>query len=573
MNNLLEFLKRYIYPNAYSLFIVIFLSFISSLSNLVTPYVMKVMIDNVFLKKNNSHLLSLSLILLAITLLGMVIGGITNYLYTKITSNIVNKIRVDLYDKIINARISSIFKMRTGDIVARISNDVTEVQSLLTDSFLTLITNGFNFIASCAILIYFSLKLFLVTHIFLPFSFIGLYFLRHKITNYSKILRIKSADIGSILFETFSGIKQIKAYKTGKIWTERFKIENEDFRKVIIRFQNYSLVVRNVPSAFIALSMVIGLLYGGNLYLTNEISFGTLIAFFAYQPRVLIPFQNLLGLFVNFKKVNASMDRISELFDITQEQNQENKIDFKTIESIVFQNVWYRHEKNTNFELKKINLKLRRGEIIGLVGKSGAGKSTIADLLLGFYEPERGEIFINGININNINIDALRKKVAIVTGESLILYGTIEENIIFGLENCSKENIIRVSKISQIHDFIDSLPNGYSTIVGERGITLSAGQRQRIGIARALLRNPEVIIFDEATNSIDLYTDLLIQKEIKKEMPNICLFIITHRLRSLIYADMIYHMDRGKIIKACKYKELLNNEEKSFNKNTIKVYS
>jgi subfamily B ATP-binding cassette protein MsbA len=285
-----------------------------------------------------------------------------------------------------------------------------------------------------------------------------------------------------------------------------------------------------------------------------------LIAIFQIMP----PVKELTSVNNRIQESTSAAKRVFEILDIEPDiKEAPNAIELKEFkDEIVFENVWFSYNgtKNGDFILKGINLKVKKGEILAIVGPSGAGKSTLVDLIPRFYDPTEGRILIDGIDLRMIKIKSLRDKIGIVTQETILFNDTIRNNIAYGLEDCPIDKIIEVAKAANAHDFIMQLPNGYDTVIGERGMKLSGGQRQRISIARALLKNPPILILDEATSNLDAESEILVQEAIERLMQNRTVFVIAHRLSTIRNADRIIVIDNGRIVQEGKHEELIHQD-------------
>jgi subfamily B ATP-binding cassette protein MsbA len=373
------------------------------------------------------------------------------------------------------------------------------------------------------------------------------------------------ADITSVLQETISGIKVVKAFGMEEFENKKFQTQTWRYFKSLLKITR----IRNLASPITEfLSVVAGVViiwYGGmqvlELGTMRASEFLTfLIAIFQIMP----PVKELTSVNNRIQESTSAAKRVFEILDIEPDiKEAPNAIELKEFkDEIVFENVWFSYNgtKNGDFILKGINLKVKKGEILAIVGPSGAGKSTLVDLIPRFYDPTEGRILIDGIDLRMIKIKSLRDKIGIVTQETILFNDTIRNNIAYGLEDCPIDKIIEVAKAANAHDFIMQLPNGYDTVIGERGMKLSGGQRQRISIARALLKNPPILILDEATSNLDAESEILVQEAIERLMQNRTVFVIAHRLSTIRNADRIIVIDNGRIVQEGKHEELIHQD-------------
>lgn len=460
-------------------------------------------------------------------------------------------------------------KERVGNLISRFTNDVVIIQSSISAAFLNLIREPLTILVFLFIAVSISWRLTLIALIVLPFSMLIIGWIGLKLRKQSAIIQSKMADITSILQETISGVKIVKAFSMEEYENRKFLRETKNYFKMILKIVR----VRNVSSPLTEfLSVVIGVFiiyYGGILVLQQNTLkasefLGFLFAIFQLMP----PIKELSSVNNRIQESSAAGDRVFEILD-TKPQITDSKdsiIADKFEKCIEFKNVNFKYEDSEENVLSDINLKVEKGEILALVGPSGGGKSTFVDLLPRFYDPTSGEILIDGINIKNIKLLSLRKLMGIVTQETFLFNESIKNNIAYGLENYPLEKIIEAAKTANAHNFIVEMPEGYNTLIGERGIKLSGGQRQRISIARAILKNPDIMIFDEATSSLDNESEILVQEAIERLMANRTTFVIAHRLSTIRNASRILVLDKGRIVQLGKHDDLIKNERGLYRK-------
>ena len=464
----------------------------------------------------------------------------------------------------------SFFKQeRVGNLISRFTNDVTIVQSSITAAFLNLIREPLTIIVFLFIAVSISWQLTLMALVVLPFTMLIIWWVGLKLRKQSGRIQSKMADITSILQETISGVKIVKAFGMEEYENRKFLRETRNYFKLILRIVR----VRNLSSPLTEfLSVIIGVFiiyYGGVLVLQENTLkasefLGFLFAIFQLMP----PIKELSSVNNRIQESSAAGDRIFEILDTKPKiSDSENSILLdKFKKSIVFKNVNFVYEDSVEPVLNDISFSVNKGEIIALVGPSGGGKSTLVDLIPRFYDPTSGEIIIDDINVKDIKIQSLRKLMGIVTQETFLFNESVKNNIAYGLENYPIEKIIEAAKAANAHNFILEMPDGYNTIIGERGVKISGGQRQRLSIARAILKNPDIMIFDEATSSLDNESEILVQEAIERMMVNRTTFVIAHRLSTIRNATRILVLDRGKIIQIGKHEDLIADEKGLYRK-------
>jgi len=481
----------------------------------------------------------------------------------KIRVKIVTNIRNQLFNKILSFKINFFTNKKKGDVVSRLTSDIQQIENSVINSIRVLFKEPALLLGLFFILSTISVELTLYTIFLIPIS--------GAIISYiAKHLKIKATysqnalgRINNVISESLDGIRIIKLFTANWFINKKFKEEVNDYGK-----QNLSMYKRfelaSPISEFLGVATVAGiLLIGGSMVLdkSSDISASEFIAFIIIFSQVLNPAKAISDAFNTIQRGLASADRTFEYIDktiIIEEEDGTQKI--KKLESkISFNNVSFAYE--TDEVLDKIDFNIKKGEKIALIGPSGSGKSTIIDLLSKFYKVKKGEIKIDGKNINTYDTYSLRTMMGVVTQESIVFHDTITNNITFGNKNINMEEIINAAKIANAYEFINKLENKFDTIIGERGLKLSGGQRQRLCIARAIYKNPPILILDEATSSLDSESEKVVQNAIENVMENRTSIIIAHRLSTVINVDKIILIDEGKIVGIGNHKDLIKNSE------------
>jgi len=509
-----------------------------------------------------------SLILIAF-LLKNIFSYTQSYFMAYVEFASMKDLRDDAYKHLHKLPIGYFKSERVGNLISRFTNDVNIVQSSISATFSNLIKEPLTIIVFLAIAISISWQLSLFAFIIVPIASLIIAWIGNKLKKQTIILQTKLADITSILQETISGVKIVKAFGMERFENERFMKETRNYFKIVIR----TVRTRNLSAPITEiLSIIIGVIiiyYGGILVLVDKTLnasqfLGFLFAIFQMMP----PIKELGSVNNRIQEASAAADRIFEITDIEphikNSPDAVDLVDFKDL--ITFKDVSFKYSDGEVNVLDNINFTVKRGEIVALVGPSGGGKSTLADLIPRFYDPTSGNILIDGLNIKNLTIESLRSKMGIVTQETFLFNTTIAENIAYGLTDFPIERIIEAAKTANAHSFISEMPQGYETIIGERGVKLSGGQRQRLTIARALLKNPEIMIFDEATSALDNESEILVQEAIERLMLNRTTFVIAHRLSTIRNATSILVLDRGKIIQQGTHEKLIAEEKGLYKK-------
>jgi len=517
----------------------------------------------------NQILLKICLLILIAYLMKNIFGYLQAYFLAYVEQGVIKDIRNAAYSHLHKLPMSYFKQEKTGNLISRITNDVTVVQSSVSVVFLNMIREPLTIIVFLGIALSISPKLTLFSLVILPFSIGIIVWIGLKLRKQSGFIQAKLSDITTILHETISGVKVVKAFGMEEYEKNKFfKQTNNYFRMILrmIRLRNAASPVTEFLSVTVGVAMVY---YGGKLVLQEHILrasefLGFLFAIFQLMP----PIKELGSINNRIQESSAAGDRIFEILDtkpnIVDDPAAVKINDFN--DEIEYKNVSFRYEDSNEIILNKINFKVKKGQIIAFVGSSGAGKTTLCDLLPRFYDPTEGLILLDGIDIKKIKIQSLRKLMGIVTQETILFNESVKSNIAYGLGDYPIEKIIEAAKAANAHEFIINLPRGYETVIGERGTKLSGGQRQRISIARAILKNPPVMILDEATSSLDNESEVLVQKAIENLMNRRTSFVIAHRLSTIRNADRIIVLEKGKIVQDGRHEELITDSNGIYKK-------
>jgi ABC-type multidrug transport system fused ATPase/permease subunit len=549
---------QFVVPYWRKLVIIFFLTISATVFGLAYPLFAQVLIDDVLLGGNTKWLLWIALGMFGVTMLGLLFGVLNRYLYTWVSTKILFNMRLAFYQHMQKLSLRFYSKTKVGEIMSRINSDIAVVQGVAMGALLSFVTNVLVLVVSLTFCVWLNWKLFLISSIFIPLAVVALGYFRPRVANQARKMREKNADIASFLVETLSGIKFIKASQTEKLEAERLDQKNTELITSLLRFQILSSFASGIPAIIFALSAMIIFLYGGYQVITGALTLGSLVAFAAYQARFVGPLQNLAGLYMSLQIARVSLERVFEFMDIEPEiKEKENAISLDRVAGRVrFKNVSMGYEGDDRV-LKDVSFVIPEGSTFAIIGPSGAGKTTIIDLLLRFYDPQEGSIELDGYDLRDWSLSLLRKNIALVGQEVFLFHATIEENIRYGARDATRDQVIEAAKAAYIHDFIETLPQGYETVVGERGVNLSAGQRQRIAIARTFLADAKILILDEATSSLDWPSETYIRKALESLAEGRTTIIVTHRLPAIKNADRILVLDHGQIVQEGTHHELL----------------
>ena len=501
-------------------------------------------------------------VLFGIYLINAVFGGLRSFFVRNLSEKIIYDIRTQVFSKLQNLSIDYFDKRSTGAIMSRVSSDTQQLKGFIIQASQNVVVQILTVIIIGVIMFSMHWKLALITLFPIPFVTLGArYFVKKIHPVYHRVWR-RRAVMNSILGDSIPGIRVIKAFTGEDRQSERFNSTSSSLLEEHIRAARMASVFTPSISFFMMLGGVIIWGLGGYWVINSpdELSLGVLVAFISYAYSFFAPIQYLAGLSDMLQQATTSAERVFEILDAKPEPNLgKNNIPDKIKGELEFKNVTFYYEQDKKV-LEGINLKISPGETIGIVGATGSGKSTFANLLLRFYDPVKGEILLDGKNINDIDIKFLRENIGFVLQEPLLFRDTIKNNISYSKPDATTDEIIRASIASNSHKFICDFPDAYDTRVGERGIGLSGGERQRVSIARAIIKNPSILILDEATSSVDTETEQLIQEAIDRLIENRTTVIIAHRLSTLRKADRIVVFEKGRIAEVGTHDELMENK-------------
>lgn len=474
-------------------------------------------------------------------------------------TGIVRDIRVQLYNKIISLPLSFFSEERKGDIIARMSGDVNEVETSVTSSLDMLMKNPILIVIYLSTLIFISWKLTLFTLLVLPLMGWAMGVVGRKLKRHSLEAQAKWSENMSQVEETLGGLRIIKAFIAERKMSKRYVDNSNEFRKLTNRVAMRQALAHPMSEFLGTIIVVLVLWFGGSLILSDNSSIeaSSFITYMVILYLIINPLKEFSKASYNIPKGLASMERIDKI--LNAENNIKEVADPKPLkdlkDKIEFKNVSFNY--GTHEVLKNINLTVGKGKTVALVGQSGSGKSTLVDLLPRYHDVASGEILIDGINIKDTRISDLRSLIGNVNQEAILFNDTFYNNITFGVESATMEQVIEAAKIANAHDFIIATENGYDTNIGDRGGKLSGGQRQRISIARAILKNPPILILDEATSALDTESERLVQEALERLMQTRTTIAIAHRLSTIKNADEIYVLYEGQIVESGCHDDLL----------------
>jgi subfamily B ATP-binding cassette protein MsbA len=518
--------------------------------------------------QSNNHIASLKILCILIFftfLLKNMFSFLEMWYVSYVEQRVIKDFRDQVYAHIVWQPLHFFTKYQTGNLISRITNDINSLNYAVNNSFTRIIRDPVVIIIFLIILIDISWQLTLISAIIFPISGIFIQKVGQSLKRKSKRVQEKIADLTSILQETISGIKIVKAFTMETFENDKFKNKtNEHFRNILRQARLNRLSSPLSETLGIGI-MVCVLWFGGKYVLSGQsLSSEDFIRFIAVLYSIMQPIKSLNGLNNNIQIALASANRVFKILDTPNTiTDRAGAIEKQILEKdITYEHVYFRYGDGNEWILKKINLTIQKNQKIALVGKSGAGKTTLVNLLPRFYDLETGSIKIDGVDIRDLKLNSLRRLIGIVTQEVILFNDTVANNIAYGMRDFPLEKIEQAAKMANAHHFILNLPESYQTVIGERGLKLSGGQRQRISIARAILKNPPILIFDEATSSLDSESESQIQEAIENLMKDRTVLIIAHRLSSVIKSDKIILMENGIIEDQGSHHELISHSNR-----------
>jgi subfamily B ATP-binding cassette protein MsbA len=490
----------------------------------------------------------LCLFIFATFLLKNVFSYGESWMVSYVEQRVIKDLRDEVYEHTLRQPLSFFNKYKVGNLISRVTNDINSVNVAINKSLTKIIRDPFVLIIFLKLLLDISWQLTILSMIIFPITAFLITKIGQSLKRKSRRVQERVADITSILQEAFTGVKIIKAFAMEKYENTKFRKKTGDHFRATLRQARLNRLSSPLSEALGVGIMVAVLWFGGELVLTGELlNSEDFILFMAVLFAIMDPIKSLGQFNNNIQIALASGRRIFKILDtpptITDRPEAINKSEFK--QNIVYKNVHFSYNANEEFALENINIKINKNQKVAIVGGSGAGKTTLLNLLPRFYDVSKGSIKIDGIDIRDLTVVSLRKMMGIVTQDVILFNDTVANNIAYGKENYPMKKIERAAHLANAYDFIKQMPEDFETLIGERGMRLSGGQRQRISIARAILKNPSILIFDEATSSLDSEAERLIQEAIDNLMKDRTVFIIAHRLSSIIKSDNILVLEEG----------------------------
>jgi subfamily B ATP-binding cassette protein MsbA len=522
-------------------------------------YLVKPVLDEIFINKNETLLLVLPLALFAVAVLKSAFSYGQNYLMNYVGNHIVTDIRQELFGRMVRLPVSYHDSNTSGRLVSRVINDVTLMANAIAGVLKDIFQQGLTFLAMLGVIFYQNWKLGSLSLIVIPLAGVTMVRMGKRLRALGKSGQEQMGDMASTLQETLSGIRMVKAYGREAAEAERFKNSNKAFLTTTMK----AIQVSSLGSSHIEVIGVVGVAviiwYGGSLVINGDMTPGAFFSFLAAMFMVFTPLRRLSGSNNTIQQALAAAERVFGVIDlVTEQETDRGQLVMPPIQrSVVYQDVTFIYEGQTVPALSDVDLVIPAGQMVAVVGSSGSGKTTLANLLPRFYHPTAGAVLIDGVDIQSFTLASLRAQIGIVSQEVVLFDDTVLNNIAFGRQEATKADVMQAARLAYAHEFIERLPQGYATVVGEKGIKLSGGERQRLAIARAILRDPPLLILDEATSALDTESERVVQLALTNLMAHRTTLVIAHRLSTVQRADLIVVLDRGTIVETGTHDELL----------------
>ncbi len=531
---------------------------LASATGVLPPWLLKNVVDDVLIKKNSAMLNGLSLAIVLLFILKNLANYGQQYLMVWVGQHAVMDLRVALYGKIQSLSLTYLHKRRVGELLSRITGDVATLQGLVSTTIVDLVVQTLTFFGMAGFLIYLNWRLTLFALMVIPVAFKVIHFASRRLRAVGHTIQQELANLSAIAYEALSAVRIVRSFATEEQELARFSHQSEANVKALVHGTQIQATLQGVVEVILILALALLLWVGGREVISGSMTPGGLIAFLGYLGFMVQPLRVISRIVGTIQQCLASADRIFEILEVPEALPVPvEPVFLKPLRGeIAFEDVWFAYEKE-RWVLKGLDLSIRPGERIALVGSTGAGKTTIADLVPRFYDPDKGRVKIDGVDVRELDLKCLRKQIGIVPQDPVLLKGTMAYNIAYGYQAATLDTVREAACTAGIADFIESLPEGYETEVGERGVTLSGGQRQRIAIARAIVRDPKILIMDEATSSLDTAVEHQIQEAMGLAMKGRTSIVIAHRLSTILESDRILVIEEGRIAEAGNHEELL----------------
>jgi len=552
-------LVRYLRPYRLRLVAAFVCSALVAVFSGAYAWLVKPVLDEIFINKNQGLLLALPLALFIVSVLKSAFNYGQNYLMNYVGNQVITDIRQELFGKMIRLPVGYHDANTSGRLVSRVVNDVTLMANAVAGVLKDIFQQGLTFLAMLGVIFYQNWQLAGLSIVVIPLAVVTMVRMGKRLRALAASGQERMGDMASTLQETLAGIRMVKAYGREEAEAQRFRDSNRAFLNTTMK----AIQVSSLGSSHMEVIGVVGVAaivwYGGYLVISGAMTPGSFFSFLTAMFMAYTPIRRLSGSNNTIQQALAAAERVFSVIDLKTEQEIEGgRLVLPPISrSVVYQDVTFHYEGQSVAALTDIDLTIRAGEMVAIVGSSGSGKTTLVNLLPRFYEPTSGRILIDGIDIQSYTLASLRSQIGIVSQDVVLFDDSVRTNIAFGRQDATDEQVAQAAKQAYAHDFVERLPQGYRTVVGEKGVKLSGGERQRLAIARAILRDPPLLILDEATSALDTESERVVQLALTNLMRNRTTVVIAHRLSTIQRADRIVVLSRGKIVEVGTHEELL----------------
>jgi len=527
--------------------------------NALQAYMVKPLLDEIFFQRNAQLLHILPLGLLAIFFVKGIFYFLYSYLLEMVGQSVIRDFRNNIYIHIQSLPLSFFHKKPTGELISRIMNDVSMVQGSVSHALIRVLRDLCSVVGLLGVIFYMDWRLALLSLVFLPMAALPIVIYGKKFRRISTSYQTKIGEATSLLHETIAGVRIVKAFGMESFEIQRFKAKMQSIMDTLMQETKYSCLSHPMIEFLGGVGIALIIWFGGGQVLQGNSTPGAFMSFLAALMMLYEPVKGVTKINTTIQQGLAAAARIFTLLqvqpDIKEDADAQELEGFR--EAIVFKDASFSYEEGV-FVLKHVNLRVRQGEVIALVGPSGGGKSTLANLIPRFYDITQGALLIDGIDVRNLTFASLRHQMALVTQQTILFNDTVRNNIAYGREACSEEEIVEAARLAYALDFILALPQGFETKIGESGARLSGGQQQRLSIARAILKDAPILILDEATSALDTESEREVQKALENLMKNRTTIVIAHRLSTIQNADRIVVLKEGQIVEEGTHEELIS---------------
>lgn len=558
LKKLLAFVKPYRQRLAGALTLTVMLTCVS----MTPPLIMKFIVDEIVVGGRWEWLEIVLLISVLIPVMAAGLRVLTTYAISVISHRLIMDIREAMFDHLLRLSLLFYDRMGTGKIMSRIMGDVATVRSMVTMRMLSVVTDFVSFWFAIAMCISLNWKLGALLIVLLPLYLFNYFGWRGGIRASVRAWRAKMDRVSVGLQERLSGVQVVKAYGKEKRENRAFATETRDTLDQAMETATYRAGYESGVWAVSGIRNTVVFCLGCYFVIEGEMTYGAVMAFLSYAMRVFQPVLNLTQEALRFEQMMISVDRIFEVLDHDVDvKDKPNAIELPRIEGrVTFEDVWFEYEEGEPV-IRGVNLEVEPGEMVALVGHTGCGKTTLTSLLMRYFDVTKGRITLDGHDLRDLKVGPTRRQIGQVLQDSVMFDASIRENLTYGNPDATEAEIIAAARVGEIHEFIVRTADGYDTMLGDEGIKLSVGEKQRLSIARAVLTNPRVLILDEATSSLDSLSEALIQKAMANVLKGRTSFVIAHRLSTIVNADKIVVMDQGQIVECGRHEELLENPD------------